>query len=79
MTVWEIMGRIAHAKDRATMAQKKMGELWQWVCGREDLREALEINAQAGELEMCNAAIEKLQIALHDLQLVRDELTRADR
>ena len=72
MNVWEIMGRIAHAKDTTTMAQKKMGEMWQWMCGREELRVGLD-PPTLDDVEMCDAAIEKLEVALHDLRIVRDE------
>lgn len=78
MSVWEVMGRIAHAKDTASMAQKKMGDLWQWICGREELRVGLD-PPTLDDLEMCDAAIEKLELALHDLKIVREELRRADR
>jgi len=73
VNVWEGMGRIAHAREQITMAQKKVSELWQWVSGREQLREQME-SVLLSEAERCDEAIEQLEVAIHDLQVLRDEL-----
>jgi hypothetical protein len=69
------MGRVAHARDQLTVAQKKISELWQWIAGREEMPNVKII----GEAQRCDDTIAQLKVVIHDLEIVRDELIRADR
>jgi len=66
MTILEIMGRVARAKDRTSMGQKHTAEFWQWLVGREKVGDHFPSSL--------DTAIQNLEQSLHDLRLIKAEL-----
>ena len=74
-----MLGRIARARDRVSMAQKNSGIVFHYLVGRSewDIETANGLhNAQRAlpKESTLDHAIESLEEAVHDLKLVRQEL-----
>ncbi len=76
MTVEEALGRIARAKENTVMAQKTLKELWVEWMERKTLEKILVPDGFTGEesVDWLNRIIERLELALHDVKVVRDNL-----
>ena len=84
MTVTELLGRLARAKDRLSMGQKSVGLVFQYLVGRSDwdYETANGLRDEQQRLprqETLDEAIVRLEEAVHDLKIVRDEVTEQAR
>jgi len=80
MTIEETLGRVARAKENVVMAQKSLKELWaDWM----ERRQNDIANLRGGTVGVFDAPspeqfldriIDRLELALHDVKTVRDNL-----
>lgn len=79
MKITELLGRIARAKDRLSMAQKNAGFVFNYLVGRAewDYETANGVRNRQQTMpnkETLDHAISQLEDALHDLKLVKAEI-----
>lgn len=81
MKTTEILGRLARAKDRLSIAQKNTSIVFQFLVGREWGRPAAyALQKQQGELtlrETLDTGIQQTEEALHDLKILKAEFDDA--
>jgi len=79
MKITEILGRVSRARDRLSMGQKSTGIVFQYLVGRSDwdyqTANGLRTEQQRlPERDTLAHAIERLEEAVHDLKLVKQEM-----
>jgi len=74
-TVQDTVGRLAIAKENVTMAQKEISHAMQGMFQREYAQREGLINMNPTPISSMDRGIERLELALHDLKIVRERMT----
>jgi hypothetical protein len=73
-TVQDTVGRLAIAKENTTMAQKEIANAMQGMFQREYAQREGLINMNPTPISSMDRGIERLELAIHDLKIVRERM-----
>lgn len=73
-TIQDTVGRLAIAKENTTMAQKEIASAMQGMFQREYAQREGLINMNPTPISNMDRGIERLELAIHDLKIVRERI-----
>ena len=73
-TIQDTVGRLAIAKENTTMAQKEIASAMHGMFQREYAQREGLINMNPTPISSMDRGIERLELAIHDLKIVRERI-----